>query len=88
MLMDLTHAGIADRIKHRRGLLLMERPELAARVGVTAQSLHDWENGHYVPRYRNITKLAKALECNPVWLAFGLGDPGFTEDPQPANGAQ
>lgn len=60
-------------IKHRRRL---NQTGLAKRVGelrgepVAQTTISDWFN-KVVPDLHDVEYLAKALECDPGWLAFG-----------------
>ena len=38
--------------------------QLAAKTGVTANSIYDWERGETKPSAKNFAKLAKACGCS------------------------
>lgn len=61
--------GMGEKIRQRRLQLKMTQDELAAKIGVQKSAVAKYESG----RVQNIKRamistLAKALECDPVWL--------------------
>lgn len=54
--------------RHMRGYTLQEA---AKRIGVSYQSVQQWETGATVPRLQKLKKIAKALEVDEQWLGFG-----------------
>ena len=62
---------IHDRIKEARLRKGYSMQELGDEVGVTAQSVNQWENGGN-PRAGKIAQIAKALSVSPEWLQFGI----------------
>lgn len=61
--------GMAEKIRKRRIELGLTQEELAAKIGVQKSTVVKYESG----RVQNIKRamistLAKALECDPVWL--------------------
>jgi transcriptional regulator with XRE-family HTH domain len=85
--LETSSSAVGTRIKLRRCALKLSQLQLAERVRVTQASVSYWEDSRVPLSLPRVYQLAKALGCNPVWLAFGLGDPGFTEDASAANGA-
>ncbi|CAN5793281.1 hypothetical protein BH23ACT12_BH23ACT12_19260 [soil metagenome] len=65
--------GLLDRtIKARREELGLGQGQLAARVGVTQQTISRWENGDVVPPPKRLAKLAEALGLDlDRLLAYG-----------------
>lgn len=60
---------IGNRIKERRKALHLTQEELGAKVGVQKSAIAKYEKGVIINLKRStIAKLAKALECDPVWL--------------------
>ena len=60
---------LSDRIKERRIALNMTQEELGEKVGLGRSAICRYENGSITnPKRSMIAKLAKALECDPVWL--------------------
>jgi transcriptional regulator with XRE-family HTH domain len=63
---------IHDRIKERRIALGFEsHGALAAEVGVSWQTVQQWENGTSAPTRKRMTKVAEALKTTPNWLMYG-----------------
>lgn len=63
--------SIADRVKIQRTHLGLTQTELANRIGISQQSLQKIEDGR-TSNPRKLLALAKALECTPEWLQFGI----------------
>ena len=60
---------LADKVKERRKQLGLTQEELGQKVGVTKAAVCKYEKGDIINLKRSmIAKLAKALECDPVWL--------------------
>ena len=54
---------------HRRlKALCISQKELAVRVGISEVSLSRYLNGERDPSYRQIVRMAEALECEPSFL--------------------
>lgn len=71
---------ISDRIRERRIALHMTQEELGKKVGVKKPTINRYESGTIINLKRSmIAKLAKALECDPVWLM----DLQWTVEPDP-----
>ena len=62
---------IGTRIRLARQRLGWYQPELARRMGVTAQSVQAWEANKAIPRQTRLTKLAGLLEVDAQWLLQG-----------------
>lgn len=70
---------VAHRLLQRRTALGLSQSQLAARFGVRQAEVSKFENAG-LSRIERIVQVAAALECEPAWLAFGIGsDPS---DPQ------
>ena len=71
------------RIRFFRERLGLEQKEVAARVGVTANAVSNWENGRGRPDIYLLPDLCKALDVT-LYELFGLEDPfrPFTEAEQ------
>lgn len=65
--------SIGARVKKRRNELGMTQVNLSEQLGMAQQSLQKIESG-ITKNPRNIEKLAKALQCTPEYLRFGVGD--------------
>jgi len=66
-----------NRIRHFRLLVDISQEELGRRVGVTKQSISDWERGKCWPSFRRATALADALSCSldGLFVPAGSGGP-------------
>lgn len=62
--------AIGFRVKQRRLELGLTQAELADRAGISQQSVEAIEKGR-TRKPRSIIELAKALQCDPVWLVVG-----------------
>ena len=61
--------GMAEKIRKRRLELGLTQEELAAKLGVQKSAVAKYESGRVQNIKRAmISKLAQALECDPVWL--------------------
>jgi transcriptional regulator with XRE-family HTH domain len=69
-----------ERIRARRQALELDQIALAALVGVTQQTISNWETEGIIPKTSRIIELAQLLQCKPEWLAFGVGTPELEED--------
>lgn len=63
---------IADRVKSLRKKLNLTQYQLADLVGVAQNSIQKIEKGE-TKNPRNIEALARALQCTPEYLRFGVG---------------
>lgn len=50
----------------------MSRADLATAVGVTWQSVYDWEEKSAMPAYHRLKKVASALKTTVEWLSAGI----------------
>lgn len=65
-------ATIGERIAYARTLLGLKQKELAIKVGVTAASVSQWENGDTKGlKPENLVAAAHALGVKTDWLAVG-----------------
>lgn len=63
---------IHERIKERRIALGFEsHGALAAEIGVSWQTVQQWENGTSAPTRKRIAKVAEVLKTTPNWLMYG-----------------
>jgi transcriptional regulator with XRE-family HTH domain len=72
---------IHARIKARRTDLGMTMEELAAKVGVTWQTIQQWEKST-APSRRRLPIAAASLECDEAWLATGKDSNANTDQLQ------
>jgi len=45
---------------------------LAEKLGLSAQSVQQWESGETAPRRKRIARIAEACHVTPEWLEFGV----------------
>ncbi|MCB8840453.1 helix-turn-helix domain-containing protein [Aurantimonas sp. VKM B-3413] len=69
---DDTMGGRIERMRARFGL---STEALAARIGVDAETMRDWERDRAAPGPERLVALAGAFGVNPAWLMEGLGEP-------------
>lgn len=80
-----THATLGDRLAAAREAAGLRQSELAARLGVRAKTLRDWENDLSEPRANRLQMLAALLGISLRWLLTGEGDdiPPPADEPRP-----
>jgi transcriptional regulator with XRE-family HTH domain len=60
---------IGERIKERREMLNISQTDLAARVGISKQTLYKYENNIVTNIPSNIIELlAEQMECSPAYI--------------------
>ncbi len=73
---------LGGRITSARDLAGLTLEEAASRVGVTAETLAEWESDRSEPRANKVMTLAGILGVSPAWLISGAGEapqpPGMT----------
>jgi transcriptional regulator with XRE-family HTH domain len=63
---------IGDRIKLARKAAKLSQADVAARLGITASAISQWENGAVVNvRPANLLALCEALQVRAEWLVTG-----------------
>lgn len=62
---------INDRIRTSRDKKGWNQSDLARAIGVTPQTVQQWENGKTSPRNKKIDALAQALGVSADWLLTG-----------------
>jgi len=68
---------IGDRIKALRTDLGIGREELSEKIGMSAQSIHSWEQGKSIPRNKALEKLAEVFNVTPEHI---LGEDQVEEE--------
>jgi len=63
--------NLHNRIKLRRIELGLSQDALAKACNVGQSTIANWERGGHIPRPGKISKIAKALNINDVWLISG-----------------
>lgn len=67
--------SISENIRVRREAVGISQSELARQVGVTAQTVQQWESGQTSPRRHRVQSIAIALGTTPQHLEHGDPDP-------------
>lgn len=57
-----------DRLKKLRELSNLTQNELASKLGVTKQSVSNWENGNILPSIEMLVKIAKLFSVSTDYL--------------------
>ena len=70
---------LGGRITRARDLSALTLEETASRLGVTYETLAEWESDRSEPRANKVMTLAGVLGVSPAWLISGAG-----AAPQPA----
>ncbi|WP_340162312.1 helix-turn-helix transcriptional regulator [uncultured Hoeflea sp.] len=65
---------LGGRITRARDLAGLTLEEAASRIGVTDETLSEWESDRSEPRANKIMTLAGVLGVSPAWLISGAGD--------------
>lgn len=60
------------RMKQRLDELKLRQEDLAQRIGITRSAVCHYLSGRRVPALKQMEKIAVALECEPVWLQYGI----------------
>lgn len=71
---DEDTATLGDRLAAARQTAGLTQADLAARIGVSPDQVHDWENDRTEPRANRIAILAGLLGVSVTWLLTGVGD--------------
>lgn len=82
--------SIHARIRLRREALRLTQAQLAERLGVSYQTIQQWETEpdpsnpkvlSTAPKRSRLVEVAKALEVTEEWLVTGRGPDGMPHDP-------
>jgi transcriptional regulator with XRE-family HTH domain len=65
---------LGGRITRARDLAALTLEDAASHIGVTAETLSEWENDRSEPRANKVMTLAGVLGVSPAWLISGTGD--------------
>ncbi|MCC0035430.1 MAG: helix-turn-helix domain-containing protein [Hoeflea sp.] len=65
---------LGGRITRARDLAGLTLEDAASRIGVTDETLAEWESDRSEPRANKIMTLAGVLGVSPAWLISGAGD--------------
>ncbi|MFC0180719.1 LexA family transcriptional regulator [Thorsellia kenyensis] len=72
----LTHLENSSDTFHLRFQQLLKNTSFigfARKSGISDKSIRDYFYGRTVPNIQKVREIAELLECNPSWLAFGIG---------------
>jgi len=65
---------LGGRITRARDLASLTLEDAASHIGVTDETLAEWESDRSEPRANKIMTLAGVLGVSPAWLISGTGD--------------
>lgn len=65
---------LGGRIQRGRETLGLSTRELAAKLGVTSETLRGWERDQAEPRANRLIMLSGLLGVSPAWLIGGYGE--------------
>ena len=68
---------IASRLRTALEMRGMKQAELVELTGIGESSISTYLRGSYIPKQKNIYKMAKALNVNEAWLIFDTLDSGL-----------
>jgi transcriptional regulator with XRE-family HTH domain len=71
--MPLDDDTLGGRILHAREAAGLDIKEIAARLGVSAKTVTNWESDRAEPRSNKLSTLAGLLGVSPTWLLAGRG---------------
>lgn len=78
-----------DRVRYMRDRRKLSALELANRAGMTRSAIYQIESGATkAPTPAHLFSIAKALSCNPEWLATGAGTPDVVREVKPTGRGQ
>lgn len=68
---NITSMDIKDRIKEARVKAGLNQSELARALGVSPQTVQQWEAGDTSPRKKKVEAMKSILGVEPEWILFG-----------------
>lgn len=69
---NMENETFGDRLLRRRKELDKSQAALGKLVGVAHVTISQWERNETQPAGKRLFALAKALQCSPTWLLFGM----------------
>ena len=77
----LDHTVVGQQIAFLRKQNHLTQEELAEKLGITAQAISKWENGHSLPETALLPSLAKHLQCSidSILMMFAMRDAEFLD---------
>jgi SOS-response transcriptional repressor LexA len=67
--------NFSNRLQARMRALHLSATEISSRISVSKGTITHWTNGTNKAGGENLLKLAHLLECDPIWLSLGKGQP-------------
>lgn len=61
----------SERFKRARAVAGLSRQDVADQLGITYQSVSEWENKGNIPRHDRLAKLSELLGVRSAWLSTG-----------------
>ncbi len=71
---------IGGRLIRARAAKALTTSQLARRIGVKTQTLHNWETDRTAPRSNRLAMLAGVLNVSPTWVLVGRGEAPLVDD--------
>lgn len=65
--------AVGERAAHIRNVLAMSSKEVAERIGITRQTLGNYESGRTPMKASTVRQLCLVYGCEPIWL-LGMSD--------------
>jgi len=83
----INNISVGNRIADLRKQCKLTQDELAEKLGITAQAISKWENGHTLPETALLPVLAKLFDCSidSILIPFAAQDTAFHEFISAAN---
>lgn len=85
---DDEFATLGDRIATQREALGFSPAQLAERIGVTTETVEEWEFDQSAPRANRMQMLAGVLNVSLVWLMTGQNETTDDEDDDDDHGME
>ena len=71
---------IGGRLTRAREAKGLTTSQLARRIGVETQTLHNWETDRKAPRSNRLAMLAGILDVSPTWILVGRGEAPLVDE--------
>jgi len=77
----LDNIRVGNQIAHLRKTNKLTQDELAEKLGITAQAISKWENGHTLPETASLPLLAKLFDCSidSILMPLAAQDAAFRD---------
>ena len=77
----MPNTKVGKRIKHARELRRFSQSQLAQKLGVTKQTISNYENGVRTPDFEMLDSLSYVLNISMAFLVGAVDDPGYYPKP-------